>query len=434
MYSLTGPTVALVGNGPGEVGGWVLPVARALRARAPSTRLVLFLPPTQFAGGHEEVLARRSGLFSLVIPPGRTVATALGLGAALGSVPPFLVRGAQPGAGTTRDGHRAAQPAGGALLHLGGDLWVSVRLARRLGVPAYAFVETPLIARYARAFRTIFVSSHTHARMLTAAGVPGQVIHVVGDPRLDAVPPRVRERHVDGAPGDGRTVIFLAGSRPHFLPSLLPLWCEAALELRRRDGRARILLGVSPLLDEGAVERHLLPWRPRLADAGIEVARRPAADLLAEADLVVTIPGTTTMEVAAVPVAALVVLPLHLVGVAPLEGLAHYVARLPLVGPRLIRRRAAVVLARERFVSLPNRLAGRAVLPELVGEVTPAQVAEAAAALAADAARLREIEAALREVAGPRGAADRIAARILADLPGAAGVADTAAVQPEVPA
>jgi len=427
VYLLTEPTVALVGNGPGEVGGWVLPVARALRARAPSTRLVLFLPPTQFAGGHEEALARRSGLFSLVVPPGRTVATTLGLAS------PSPVRGAYRRAGAVRDGHGAGQPAGGALLHLGGDLWVSVRLARRLGFQAYAFVETPLVARYARAFRAIFVGSHTHARMLAAAGVPGEVIEVVGDPRLDAVPPRA-QRGSHGVVGERPTVIFLAGSRPHFLRYLLPLWSEAALEVRRRDGRARILLGVSPLLDEGAVERYLQPWRPRLAAAGVEVARRPAADLLAEADLVVTIPGTTTLEVAAVPVAALVVLPLHLIGVAPLEGLAHYVARLPLLGPRLIRRRAAVVLARERFVSLPNRLAGRVVLPELVGEVTPAQVAETAAALVADAARLREIEAALREVAGPRGASDRLAARILADMTGAEGAVATAPVRPEVPA
>lgn len=381
------PTLLIIGNGPGEIGGWVLPIARRVRERAAEgLRLVLVLPPSQFASGAEGAVAAASGLFDEIVPPGGAIRLALGL-----------------------SGLRLEGPA--ALLHLGGDLWVSRRLAARWALPAYAYAETPLIARHQRAFREIFVPSPGVARRLAERGLDPARLTVSGDPRLDDLPPR------DGARAAGPPrVTLLAGSRARFFRLLLPLWAETALALRRLDPDAGVTVAVSPHLPVETVDEIVTPWRERLEAQRVLFRRVEAAEAMGAADLVITIPGTTTMEVAAVPVAALVVVPMQLIGAAPAEGLTEWLLSVPLLGPAIKRALAPGYIARQRFVSLPNRLTGQAILPEMIGEVTPEEIAAAAAALLRDEPRRRRIEEALAEAAGPRGAAGRIADRMLAAL------------------
>src|SRR5713101_3937675 len=118
----------LVGNGPGELTGWIHPVASVARQLAPTDlRLTLVLSPTQFAGGREIDVVKSWGLFDRILTPGE--GTRLALGA------------------RNLDVDRQV-----AVIHLGGDLWFSARVARRLRAPAGAFAETPLILRRHRAF------------------------------------------------------------------------------------------------------------------------------------------------------------------------------------------------------------------------------------------------------------------------------------------
>ncbi len=154
-------------------------------------------------------------------------------------------------------------------------------------------------------------------------------------------------------------------------------------------------------------------WPRTLTAHGITVRRQPAPEAIADADLVLTIPGTTTLEVAALPVAAIVALPLVLGGAVPAEGMLEWLLRFPLL--RALRRLLALDWVTRHHTALPNRLAGRRIVPELVA-ATPPLVAASAFALLHDAPRRREMEAALAEVAGPRGASGRIAERMLAAL------------------
>ncbi len=378
------PTLIIIGNGPGEMTGWVLPIARRLRGLAGSlVRLVLILPPSQFSSGQESTVAAASGLFDEIVPPWGAVRLALGLGRL-----------------------RVRRPA--ALLHLGGDLWVSRRLAARWAVPASAFVETPLIARHQGAFAQIFVTSPGVAQRLAAGGVDPSRLVITGDPRLDDLPRR------DGAVLSGRPhVVLLAGSRAHFFRLLFPLWAETALALRALAPDDAVTIAASPHLPGESVAASLRPWRERLAVHRVTFRQVEATEAMAGADLVITIPGTTTLQAAAVPVAALVVVPLQLTGAAPTEGLWQWLLSIPVLGPALKRVLAPGYIRRQRFVALPNRLTGRAILPEVIGRVTPEGLAAAAAALLRDPSRRRQIEEDLAEAAGPRGAAGRIAERML---------------------
>ncbi len=383
-------TLLIVANGPGEIGGWVLPIARELRGQSDALemRLVLALAPSQFASGTEQQTAAASGLFDAIIPPRTCLALALGLG-------------------------RLAQGPPAAILHLGGDLWISRLMAGRWAVPAFAFAETLLISHFGhhRAFAQIFVPSARLAARLAERGVSRQRIVVTGDPRLDRLPPRAPS--VDGPAGRTPQVTMLAGSRERLFRLLFPFWAETGVELRRLQPDASISIAISPDLPAGAVAETVAPWREILSTHRLIIRREGTPEAIAGADLVLTIPGTTTMEVAALPVATMVVLPLALADAAPAEGLLEWVLRLPLL--RALRRVLAVRWVARNYAALPNRLTGRPILPE-VPAATPPPVATYAFALLHDDARRREIEAALAEVAGPRGASRRIAERILVAL------------------
>ncbi|HVI84785.1 MAG TPA: hypothetical protein VNA86_05690, partial [bacterium] len=59
--------LVIIANGPGELTGWAVPLARAARAWAASQdlalRLSLVLPPCQVASGYERPFAIRQGVF-----------------------------------------------------------------------------------------------------------------------------------------------------------------------------------------------------------------------------------------------------------------------------------------------------------------------------------------------------------------------------------
>jgi lipid-A-disaccharide synthase len=94
-----------------------------------------------------------------------------------------------------------------------------------------------------------------------------------------------------------------------------------------------------------------------------------------------------------------------------MDGLIGLILALP--GLRLLKRRLVPrLLAKVPFVSLPNRIAGIPIVPELRGHVTPAGVARAASTLLDDPEKLALIRSALRRFAD-RGAAERVAERLL---------------------
>ncbi len=216
----------LVGNGPGELTGWIHPVASVARQLAPTDlRLTLVLSPTQFAGGREVDVVKSWALFDHIVTPPEVTRLVLGVG-------------------TIPIGPQAS------VIHLGGDLWFSARIARRLGAPAGAFAETPLILRRHQAFVRIFAASEDLAAHLRAHGVSAERITVTGDPRVDAVlgGPHPRRRaplpsrlpmeasasSAGGANAGEERVAILAGSRDRYFRALIPYFMRAASAIATR--------------------------------------------------------------------------------------------------------------------------------------------------------------------------------------------------------
>lgn len=382
--------LVLTGNGPGELSGWVRPVAHAAREMAREAgkdlALTLALTPSQFAGGREEDVVRRWDLFDRILDAPTSVRLAVGLG-------------------------RLRPSAPAALIHLGGDLWFSSRLARRLHVRACALVETSLIAGRHAPFARVFAINEAVARELESGRIPKEKIVVTGDPRVDAVL-QDRERGTKFDLGDRLVVSFMPSSRDYLFPALVPYFLRIARAVSAQTPDVTFQMIVSPFLSPQVVagaqagDASGLPVSWVTGDPWQELGR---------SDLVLTIPGTNTVELAVAGIPFAVITPADFIDHLRLEGIANWIARLPTLGRALKRRVALRLLARQRFVALPNLHAGREIVPEWIGYLSTEDVAARLTALLEDGPRRATMASALREIyAGSRGASRRIAGYAIA--------------------
>jgi len=395
--------VLITANSPGEVAGWVQPVAESIRRQAPGVPVTLVLPPCQYASGKEQQVAASWQYIDRIVTL-RGFLRALLLGRAALGLP------------RTEDVR---------VLFLGGDVLHAVALAKRLRAPCYAYLAKP---RWARHIRTTFVPDEASAERFAARAVPPNRYGVVGQLALDsAVVTRAAAevRQALGGAADGSLIALLPGSRPVFTRVLIPHFVQAADEIHLRRPDIEFVMALSPFLDEALLRDPLgtgapepcIPGQTRVATtphgATVRLTTEPAVDVLSVCDLAIAIPGTTTLQIAALGVPQLVVLPLQRPDLIPLDGL------LGLLPPKLwpmsaFRRRLAQVVGMgEGFFALPNRIAGREIVPELRGAIEPSDVAREVLALLGDAGRRERMVADCLEVTAGRGAAERIAAGVL---------------------
>lgn len=379
-------SLVIVGNGPGEVAGWAVPVAAEARLLAreqkQSIEIGLCLPPCQFASGQEQVAATAAGVFDHIADPRTTLRLGLGL------------RGWTP----------SARPV---ILHVGGDFWYTRRLARRWHARAYAFVERAHIARTHRTFERIFVPTPELRSHLLGRGVPADKVIATGDPRYDAVLVHQPNGAVPNENGAHPKVTFLAGSRDTIFSAVFPFWVQTAAALRKRLPEARLLIVISPFVSPALRQTLIARHRHTLDAAGVEVGYGGWSHI-AGSDLVLTIPGTNTMELAIMRIPSMVVLPFSLGPQIPAEGLTEWITRVPYVGPALRLFLARRYVQRVPYVALPNMRAGRQIMPELIGLVTPEQVATESARLIRDERARAALAEALTAIPLETGASRRI--------------------------
>ena len=409
----------LTANSPGEVSTWLAPTVRAIKERAPSARIRVFLVPCAFATGAEKTVAAAMPGVDRAFGPGEYWRHAL---------TPLPLRGFA---------------RRGAVLFLGGDPVHALWLGRRLGLPALAYLERG--SSWARRFAEVFVPTEGVRERLLRRGAEPERVHVVGDLMLDAVKPArppdaVRERL--GLDPARPVVAVFPGSRRFELQQAMPFLLRAAEILREGHRELQFVMSLAPFVAPSEIDGtparalggtpvKLEPygdhWRAVTGRGLVVPALRGAPyDVMQVADLALTVPGSNTAEMAAMGLPMVVAVPLNLAESIPLPGVVQYVERVPLVGKRWKRAVVQRLSDRTPFVAIPNRKAGRAIVPEVRGMLRPEDVAIEAARVLADPKGREAMRAALRQVMGPPGASQRIAARLIemaggSEASGAAG-------------
>ncbi len=274
------------------------------------------------------------------------------------------------------------------------------RVARAVGVPVLYYIGPQVWAwRGGRVRKIARLVDRLAVVFPFEAGfyepwLPG--VEFVGHPLLDRVAAtRSREDtlHLHGLDPARRTVLLLPGSRAKEIDYILPRMLDAVHGLAS-GGDYQFALGLAHTLDRGDVEARI-----RAVDLPVPVVADDLYNLIAAADLALVTSGTATLE------CALLRCPMVIV---------YRLSRVTWALGRLLVRGVT-------HVGMPNIVAGREVVPELLqGDVTGPRMAAAARSILDDPARAAAIRAGLGEVRerlGRGGAADRAAAIAVEMMP-----------------
>lgn len=220
----------------------------------------------------------------------------------------------------------------------------------------------------------------------------GGAVTYVGHPLLDLVQagrtPAESRQFLQLTPQQ-RVVLLLPGSRRQEIAGLLPLFLQAARQVQQQVPEACFVMPLASTVPEELVRRQV-----EAAGVAVRLVRADLYDWMQAAETALAASGTVTLE------AALLGLPC--VVAYKVNPLTYFLGRL---------------LVKLPYISLPNIIAGRQVVPEVLqGQVRPQRLAAEVLRYLQDAAYAREAHSALAEVRrrlGEPGAVRRVAALIL---------------------
>lgn len=268
------------------------------------------------------------------------------------------------------------------------------RLAKRQGIPVLYYIGPQVwawrrgrvrkIARRVDRLAVVFPfepSLYAHRT---------QTVEFVGHPLLDRVrvtADRATTLARHGLDPRRRTIVLLPGSRHSEITHLLPAMLAARAELQTDSDPPQFVLALAHTLSPAAVEPAL-----QAAHASMPIVTGDTYNLVASADLALVASGTATLECA--------LLECPMVIVYRVSPVTWTLARLLVRGVR--------------HIGMPNIVAGRGIVPELLqGRVTGPAIAAAAREVLGSPERRATMVADLRDVRrrlGSGGAARRAAA------------------------
>ncbi|MEI6359579.1 MAG: glycosyl transferase [Synechococcus sp. ELA619] len=421
--------VLLVCNGPGELSTWVRPLALrlhrelALRPLEPAADLALdlVLVPCPNATGREHQVAAAMGLFDRILPAR--------------SFWRLLLWPRRYG----------AWPRQGVVVFLGGDQFWTVLLSARLGYRHLTYAEW--VARWPRWNDAIAAMGPTALEALPRRWRDRAT--VVGDLMADLSESARLETPLPA----GEWVALMPGSKRAKLQVGMPFLLETADRLARLRPQARFLLPVAPTTSVAELVAYASAANPLFGayacgepevlegpsgrrlrtPAGSEILlleAHPAHGALSQCALALTTVGANTAELGALGVPMIVLVPTqHLQVMQAWDGGIGILARLPLLRWLLGAALTAWRMRNHGFLAWPNISAGRMVVPERVGSLTPAAIAQEAADWLDQPQRLEGMREDLRSLRGQPGAVAALAALVRQLLPSTLPAPGAAALQ-----
>ena len=399
--------ILILSNGPGEITTWVRPVVRALRQQlgADQARISLVLSPCPNASGKEVAIARRYPEIDRIQSAAHFF--------------PFLLWGRTKENWDWRDR--------GAVVFLGGDQVFPILMGRRLGYPTVIYGEWE--TRWHR-----WGDRYGVMNQAIADRVPEPYRHkvtVVGDLMADA------SRDGEGSQHSKEALVgLLPGSKPAKLTQGVPFCLAIARHLHQVRPDVRFVVPVAPTLEPEALlpyaDGHHNPFVARFSSPPVRLTHSPLAlelngggrvmlhtdfpayDLLRQCQVCITTVGANTAELGALGVPMLVLIPTQqLDAMRAWDGLPGLLVNLPGVGSLLAKGINAWFLRKKRLLAWPNIWAGEEIVPELVGQLEPRDIAQRLLALLEDPDTLAQMTRRLHQTRGDSGAASRLVALVV---------------------
>lgn len=353
--------IVIVANSPGELSAMVKPVAETLYRNLKNARIILVLTPCQYTSGKEmEYIKTIRGIAEVVSARGYTK---------------WILRNRKP---------RIKFSQKGIVLYLGGDLAHAILVARKIGYPAFAYVQDRI--GWSGSYQRFFVPDSKTRSKFAKNEKMKKKLKIVGNLMVDSVA-RIKK----WSPRKN-VITFLPGSREWQINHTTPIYKEIIEHLKREMPETSFQLVSSPFVRAKPV-------------AGAKTIQLEDAH---NSELVITIPGTNTARLAAMGIPMISVFPLDNPDVIPLEGLPHYLGKIPYIGSKFKRVLVDTLNKRIKYFALPNIKVGREIVPEIRGTIDPAVVAMKAVSIMKDSQLRKKMSEELKKAMGKPGAAVKI--------------------------
>ncbi|MFH1454154.1 MAG: hypothetical protein ABIH00_09300 [Armatimonadota bacterium] len=403
--------IVIITNSPGELSSWVRITIAKLKLSRPEIRIIVMLVPCPYASGKEEEIAKAIDGVDVVINPKEFVQFLFG----------FRLKKYSPA-------------AFGSVVFLGGDFWHALIVSRRLRYPSVAY--SVKASKWNKYFDYLGVQDEAIAQEMADLGFKKDRIVVVGNLMVEQAKPTLDKLAVSkqwGIEETSHTVGILPGSRFYHVKESLPYYLKVAEELKDRFSNIQFLLGVSPFLSLKDLEKCLTPSGSGLEGTKAELITNNGSlfiktekglkvrvlqgmqyDVINLSDLVLTIPGTNTAEVAALGKPMIVSSTWR--AKIPRGGLTGFLGSLPM-GSFFRKKLLYWILKRIKFTALPNQIADKEIVPEVIVEQKAEEVTNVAAELLKNDDVREKMSHELIEVTkGKHDASTKIAELILSSL------------------
>ncbi|NQT30222.1 MAG: hypothetical protein HQ596_06595 [Candidatus Saganbacteria bacterium] len=361
--------IILVANSPGELSALVKPVAESLSDNLKDARIILVLTPCQYVSGKElEYIKTIRGISEIVTAK---------------DYKNWILRNKKP---------RIKFSKKGVVLYLGGDLAHAMLVAKKVRSPAFAYVQDRI--GWTAFYKGFFVPDLQAKSKLAKNKSFEKKLEIVGNLMVDSISDLTKwspQKNV---------ITFLPGSRSWQIKHTTPIYEKIIKHIRQQMPDITIQLVSSPFVEAIPI-------------AGTKTI---SFEEVGNSELVITIPGTNTARLAALGMPMLVIFPLDNPDVIPLEGIPHYIGKIPYLGSRFKKSLADTLNKKIKFFALPNIKADREIVSEIRGVIDEEDTANQIIALVKNTKKRQQISRDLVESMGEPGAAGKIAKEINAAL------------------
>lgn len=396
--------IFITANSPGELYGWVYPVAKELKKRKENPSITLVLTPCQYASGTEHKVVESWPEIDQVVKPAEYIK--------------YILFG--------KRSFTLKKNEAGVVVFLGGDPLHALLLSRRLKLPAIAYLSRP---KWKSHFKKFMLKNTEEEKKFKEKRISPHKIAVVGDLSLDRHKINsMQNRSFEDLDFSQPLILFLPGSRPVEINYMIPFYLKVAYFIKEKIPQTKFFMLISSFIcDESLinilkkdkmVQKHVIQnpelWRIILSsELEVLAVKKPLFELPANPHLALTIPGTNNIELACLGVPMIVILPLDKAELVPLDGVLGLISpKVPLF--KLIKRKIVLHYNKKtRFVALPNIRAGKEVVPEIRGIIKPKDAAKKAVEMLKNPHTLKKISFQLKELTKERGAAEKMADLIL---------------------
>lgn len=410
--------ILILSNGPGEVTTWVRPVVKALREQLGhdvyQVRISVILSPCPHGTGKESAIAKSYSEVDRV--------------QAAEHFWQFLLSGKTAGNWEWRNQ--------GVVVFLGGDQVFPVIIGKKLGYKTVVYAEWE--ARWHS-----FIDKFAIMKSEVAKNVSPEYadkFSIVGDLMLEAaVAAEEIKPKTQNSKSQAALIGLLPGSKPAKLTQGVPLMLAIAEYIHSQKPEIQFFIPVAPTLNLPTLASFANPENNHftkvfgfqgaslidnylITSTGFKVELKqenPAYHLLSQCDICLTTVGANTAELGALGIPMIVLLPTQqLDAMRSWDGLPGLLANLPLIGTSFAKIINWWFLRNKGLLAWPNIWAKSEIVPELVGNLQPAEVGEMVLDLLKNPDKLAAIKDNLRRVRGEGGAAQKLAILVKEQLAG----------------